>query len=105
MAFRRGQRVICVKRGKWVGQDYDLVAWPVYGETYTIRDIVDDSMHPVPGVGFRFEEVVNPVLWHAEGMHEPTFHSIRFRPVRTTDISVFTKLLAPAPKRKVKERA
>lgn len=49
-------------------------------------------------IGILLEEVLNPVMTFMGGRFEPAFRVKHFRPVKTTDISVFTALLAPTPR-------
>jgi hypothetical protein len=48
-----------------------------------------------------------PTLRYIEGEVEefPTFDATDFRPVKETDISIFTAMLAPTPKQKVGSEA
>lgn len=88
--FRVGQMVVCVKRGPWTGQ------WgtnPTYRSVYTIRET---QVGPDGDLYLRFEEIRNPKCPLC-GI-EPAYWSRRFRPVKTTNIDVFTKMLAPAPR-------
>ena len=61
---------------------------PVVGRIYTVRNIVR-----TPGLeGFLLEEIINPPINHRNGFNECAFNIDNFRPVRTTDISIFTKI-------------
>lgn len=64
------------------------------GHVYTIREFQTDDYG---NLGMRFKEIINPVLQYDDGVCEVAFHAIYFRPVKRTDISVFTRLLAPTP--------
>jgi hypothetical protein len=89
--FHVGMQVVCVF-DSWI--DPRGAATPKNGLVYTVREIVDAA----PWLGLRFEEIVNPVLDHDEGVMECDFDARAFRPVRTTSIEVFERLLAPSPK-------
>ena len=76
--------------------DYDE-ALPKLGRIYTIRKIV-----PRGTPGF---EIINPPEWYVscEGrslLQELHFRARRFRPLGTTNIDVFLKMLESAPVRK-----
>lgn len=81
MTFRVGQKVVCVKRGRWIG-GYRNEIDPVYGVVYTIREIETDSPH---GTMLRFAEIVNRKRRYSEGVSEARYWAIHFRPV--VDIS------------------
>lgn len=93
MSFHIGQRVVCVndrfssdKRWRRTVQRF-----PALNTVYTIREIhVEASLS-----GFCFYEIINPRTWFAAGYGEPAFNSRNFRPVRTTNIEVFERLLKP----------
>lgn len=79
--FFVGQKVVCV-------DDTGLICWPEMkaGNVYTISAIgpYGDSIHvDVAEVKTRI-----PLGWRHD----------RFRPVRTTDITIFTAMLAPTPR-------
>lgn len=87
--FHVGQKVVCVDDAprKW-----DLTPSQLSkGSVYTLTSIVS---HHVFGVGVTLAEVIPAPPndgWHIE----------RFRPVVTTDISIFQAMLVPTPKEKV----
>jgi hypothetical protein len=94
MAFRVGMKVVCVETLGSNGGHIPILK----GKVLTIREIVDDG--DPEGIGLRFDEIVQPFEWlerwdgveeFCEGMYCYTY----FRPVRTTSIEVFEKLLAP----------
>ena len=88
MSFQIGQLVVCIKQGKW---NPSARLMPKAGDVLTIRNIyigIDCEAY------LQFEEIVNPALPNFEPP-EPAFWSQRFRPVRKTDISIFTQMLAP----------
>lgn len=96
MSFHVGQRVVCVDDSRYArGHGFEVT--PVKGSTYTIRDFAERE----DGLGVRLIEIVNPegnYRWRP-GLTECTFHIRRFRPVRDTDISIFTNMLVPTKER------
>jgi hypothetical protein len=100
MTFRVGQRVVCVKRDAWTDALSQLPLeadnFPVFGMVYTVRTI--DAAHG--NLYLRFEEIVNAPRNYVNGLDECNFWAARFRPVKETDISIFTAMLAPTPKQK-----
>src|SRR5437016_3073963 len=95
MVFYVGQRVVCVcvkfsREPVWRG---NVRVFPQLGSVYTIRSIREER----DLIGFCFAEIVNPRGdFGPRGFVEPAFDSRRFRPVRTTSIEVFRRLLVPA---------
>ena len=101
MAFRVGQRVVCVDTRKW---PYLADRWtlPTRGVVYTVRAIVPCMADGYAEDGLRLVEIVNPkrMLCCPSGRWqriELCFRMSRFRPVRTTSIEVFQKMLEPVP--------
>jgi len=104
--FSVGQKVICVncsprKDGFCNPTDEKLVA---VGTIYTIRDIVNCQAHGyAEEAAFLLEEIVNPVRVYVAPTGpvrtELYFFASRFRPLRTTNIDVFTKMREPVPAR------
>jgi hypothetical protein len=97
MDFYVGQRVVCVcvhfsKERVWRNV---VRVFPKLGAIYTIRSICEVG----DLIGFCFEEFVNPPGHFSRGFVEPAFDSRRFRPVGTTSIEVFRKLLLAYPQR------
>lgn len=100
MIFRVGMKVVCVS-SVHDSDDYtysqgEIV--PQVREVYTIRAIIDDNDGAGPGIAL--EEIVNrPRLYELlDGRavyDEATFDPIHFRPVKTTSIDVFLKMLEP----------
>ena len=91
MIFRVGMTVVCLRT---FGCHELITKAPIKGGVYTVRDIEDDG----DGPGLRFNELVNPFgfqqlpdgrLEYCEG----TFAAEYFRPVKTTSIDVFLKML------------
>lgn len=102
MAWHIGQKVVCIKRGKWA-HGYGTEIDPVFGQVLTIR-----TRHVDPN-GFlvlRFEEIHNEPGRYFSGVMEVAYAAFRFRRVasKPTDISIFTSMLAPSPK-KARQRA
>jgi hypothetical protein len=94
MSFHVGQQVVCVNDRfssdmRW---RQTVRIFPIRNAIYTIREIHVEG----PLAGFCFHEIVNPCTWFAAGFGEPAFNSRNFRPVKTTSIEVFERLLAPA---------
>lgn len=88
--FRVGMKVTMKEKGVWARPYGEIV--PVFGEVYTIRDIVTDAdVHNT----LRFIEIRNDCHLYLDGHREPSFNATVFSPVvdRKTDISVFEKLL------------
>lgn len=90
MAFRAGQKVICV--------DADDAPMLVLHATYTIKSIT-----PATTCRWRGKVVDMAALYLYETEPEPRydgFASMRFRPAvdRKFDISIFTKMLRPKSK-------
>ena len=92
MNFRIGQKVVCVD-GTRLCLDLGEQR-PVKGRIYTIRNFCEDD---TDGTGLRLEEIVNEPRHYTDGYAEIAFYVWRFRPVRTTDISIFTAMLTPIP--------
>jgi hypothetical protein len=93
MSFHVGQQVVCVhdRFSSDLRWRETVRIFPVRNAIYTIREIHVEA----PLTGFCFHEIVNPRTWFAAGYGEPAFNSRNFRPVKTTNIDVFEKLLAP----------
>lgn len=84
MAFRVGQKVVCVTRT--IHPRADAHPGLLVGSVYTITDIICEPTWTTPG--FLLSEI-SPRQDYA------AFESLLFRPAveRKTDISVFTKML------------
>lgn len=96
MAFRVGQKVVCVdgtdrdNDASTCRGSYWMPNYPDEGSVYTIRDIRGNG-------GLFLVEVVNPQrTWAAGDTAEGCWCPTRFRPVQTTDISIFTAMLNPS---------
>ena len=84
--------------------DYDE-ALPKLGRIYTIRKIVPRGTPGFDEDGVLLVEIINPPEWYVscEGrslLQELHFRARRFRPLGTTNIDVFLKMLELAPVRK-----
>lgn len=93
--FHVGQQVVCIDDSQW---RRDVVArWgialPSKGSVYTVCEILIGPSSGEPCI--RLEEIVNPLCDFAEGRGEAMFKARYFRPVRKTDISIFTAMLNP----------
>jgi hypothetical protein len=75
MAFRVGQKVVCIT--KFYPRSNESVTLPEKDKIYTIRAI--DMI--LNRIGLRFEEIVNPALRYIDGVKEGAFDSKYFRPV------------------------
>lgn len=95
--FHIGQQVVCVGQfapHRWVR------SYPQVGSIYRIRGFRDIGYDNLLFIWL--EEIVNPPAVFADGhSEEPSFDLRGFRPVRKTDISVFTEMLNPT---KVEEK-
>lgn len=88
-----GQQVRCVNDRNWTASAKRITC-PVIGVIYTLRGFCGRG-------GVYLEEIINPVTTRDDGKEE-SFWAWRFRPVKKTDISVFTAMLNPTPQQ-VKE--
>jgi hypothetical protein len=106
MSFEVGQRVVCVDNrprvdasGRRSGHGDEVL--PRQGAVYTVREIVPGRPYGYEHDGLLLEEIVNAVRQYLapSGLvrAELFFAAWRFRPVRSTNIDVFTRMLAPAP--------
>lgn len=97
--FQVGQKVVCIKRGRWSGVE---VCSPKYGDILTIRAITKSCREAEPGL--MFEEIKNPEMVFGCGcLCEPDFSVWRFRPItkKKTDISIFTAMLTTKQREQV----
>jgi hypothetical protein len=100
-----GQRVVCVNvRFRSDGlHPYQGEVMPKKGGIYTVREVFDAGRYGYEGEdGLLLAEVVNPVRHYIAPAGlvecEQFWLDFRFRPLRWTNIDVFTAMLAPAPK-------
>lgn len=90
--FEIGQQVVCVDdgddpfnpSGSWKGDA------PVKGAVYTIKDMGTHVWYGHVCLGF--VEIIN-----GGEAHEGRYNARRFRPLRKTDISIFTAMLTKTP--------
>lgn len=89
MAFRVGQKVVCVQEGPIFPEPGERGVRK--GEVYTVRGLIQAPEGP----GMYVEEIRNPVMYCTMGTCERAFPIGWFRPTveRKTDISVFTRML------------
>jgi hypothetical protein len=94
--FYVGQKVVCVNaRFERLGLRSEIT--PLEGRVYTIRAI--DPSRGGPSVAcLLLNEIINAPREYADGFRECAFRATRFRPVVNTNIEVFQRMLAPAPK-------
>ena len=100
MAFHIGQRVVCVNAR--FSDRVPCERYPKRHAVYTVRAMVPRRAHGYDEDGLYLVEIVN-----ARGRYrcpdgrrrrcEVAFRMSRFRPVRTTNIEVFTRMLEPVP--------
>jgi hypothetical protein len=103
-----GQKVRCVRETDndraWQ-RDYAArcgIVFPTVGAVYTVRWLGIYKFEGDSKPALRVVEITNPVTrWLDGDVAELAFNINRFRPLdeRKTDISVFTSLLAPSPKK------
>ena len=95
-------RVVCIK-DDWIPNEYSSeIEFPVKGRIYTVRCTYFDPIGK--HTAYRFYEIRNRKFDFLDGYHEPAFNEVAFRPVKETDISVFTKLLQKTPNKKELEK-
>ena len=97
--FQVGQQVVCViepcpERVKYHYRQYREATFPIVKAVYTIREIFIVANE----VAIRLQEIHNNSDYFADGFLEICFLLSNFRPVKKTDISVFTKMLLNVPK-------
>lgn len=98
--FHVGAQVVCLDDRYWPQEAGDSL---VAGRIYTIRKIdparrfvAPDRVTRFESVGLYFEEVIRKYPGVSEGDPDDTpWSAARFKPVRKTDISVFTAMLTP----------
>lgn len=94
MRFAAGQQVVCIESARWCEWDIG----PRKGDICTVRAVA--VCPTTQKLALRFAEYRLPVI--AELKQEGAYRACRFRPVRRTDIGVFTALLKPGPEQKVR---
>jgi hypothetical protein len=90
MMFHVGQKVVCVDEFDFIEPDE---VPPVKGHVYTIRGMTDKG----EGLFIVLEEIVNLPRQYDEGFAEAEFDAECFRPVRTTSIEIFERMLTQLP--------
>jgi len=101
--FSVGQKVVYVD-GSCTNRSRSYEKLPTVGCVYTVRSIVPRGIYGFDDDGLLLAEIRNPLAWYPTGAGprvfcELHFRARRFRPLRTTNIDVFTKMLEPAPAR------
>lgn len=100
MTFFVGQKVVCIKRGRWIdaalGNPTRALSVPKFGAVYTVREIRSF----ISGDALYLEEITNAPQRFLEGVEEPGWAPERFRPVteRKTSIEIFERMLTPKRK-------
>tara|TARA_R100000781_G_scaffold113591_1_gene82414 strand:+ start:13677 stop:13958 length:282 start_codon:yes stop_codon:yes gene_type:complete len=88
MAFKIGQKVVCVEKLEFYQLEFDLgVRYPVVGEIYTIRNFYKGYL--------RFVEIVNPKINYIEGFNEVAFIPDKFRPLDYEFVEEVIKQVKP----------
>lgn len=103
--FYIGQKVICVIDDWSTPSGYLPPHLPRAGVEYVVRSmLVDGDL----GLSLRFQWLINPKAHFTNGYLEPAFCAFTaagelvFRPVKTTSIEIFQKMLVPSPREKVR---
>ena len=103
--FAIGQKVVCVDDRLRTGRRYYRENLPKNGVVYTVREMVDARARGYTDEdwGLRLVEIVNRKRWYTPPngriFTEMFFSASRFRPLRSTNIDVFLKMLEPTPAR------
>lgn len=95
--FEVGQQVVCVD-DHFDHPNRHGFHRPTKGDRYIVREFVPDfGGEPC----IRLSEIINPpVVWRGDVFPEElAFKASRFRPIRKTDISIFTAMLNKAPEK------
>ena len=100
--FEIGQQVVCIKDTWWLVEGITFKQLPIAGSVYTIRGFLPNSLFTnlETGLGLYFEEIYCSINLYNQ---ECAWDSRCFRPVKKTDISIFTQMLKPIDKVKKKE--
>ncbi len=105
MNLHVGQKVVCVNDRQTSGYSH-MPYLPKLGSVYTIRAIVPCKVYGYDEDGVWLVELVNTPRQYESPtgpvVHELAFRISRFRPLRTTNIDTFLKMLEPV---KVREPA
>jgi hypothetical protein len=94
MTFRVGQEVVCVDDSAFGFLGSSYLDYPVKGTVYVVQEIFNGGQ----SLTLRGMEKNR---WGVRAV----FFCSRFRPIVKTDISIFTAMLAPAPKKRVRTDA
>lgn len=86
--FHVGQQVVCISVFDHPEPSTDGFKF-IVGRIYTIRDVFTDPSWGAT-CGLRFEEIGEPGP-------QASWHSDHFRPVKTTSIDIFRKIVADLP--------
>lgn len=75
------------------------------GQVYTIKEIIDDKTfsYKEKVLILVLDEIIRPVDTVKPANYSPGFISYRFRPLKETDISIFTAMLYPENIKKAKK--
>lgn len=98
--FHVGQKVVCVDDTPFGPLRSYGTGLPVVGRVYTVRRVAiwANWKRTEGGLGLWLDEFVRPLA--SDGREHP-FSARRFRPLRTTDISIFQAMLVTPPKEAV----
>lgn len=90
-----GKKVVCIMQWHALPAYPPEEIYPIVGETYTIRNVEERQCPQTNQIrlGIRLQEVLNPWFCYEDGLTECLFDVNGFKPLITTDISVFTKML------------
>jgi hypothetical protein len=92
--FQVGQKVVCIDDTPRTRRGWVSGTKPTLREIYTITRVA--PMHTDPNrIALWFEEITN--WWPHPSNIDAGYNANRFRPVKTTNIDVFLKLLEPTP--------
>ena len=100
MNWHVGQRVVCIRDDYKVICPTQIAGGGVLraGHVYTIRGFNLAEGVVGTGCGFYLEEIVNPLCQYSDGVwREMSFDQCGFRPIKETDISIFTAMLNEVP--------
>lgn len=100
MEFHAGQEVVCIDCQPLSHPTELPFVDPVLnlrkGAVYTVREY-DVTFHSDDNATLRLEEIQGPILsFERLGRWEVGFSPSRFRPVQTTNIDVFRRILEPS---------
>jgi hypothetical protein len=90
--FEVKKQVVCINAEH--GKRFPWEILPILNTIYTIRSI---EVHPDGEIGLFLEEIVNKPYQYCDSFGEISFNASRFKPVKLTNIDVFTEILNPSP--------